>query len=302
MSNFAKMLICLIIGGCVIYFWKSSKESESRVVKQELNVTPDVNSEKVQDKQKRTESTKKDGTKDGYVETALGVRIERAEDISESLSDEQEDSSSGDENVTALGATKTPSGDIEDTETLEQEEDVDNEQGDWMDDEKEHNRNIKRNVHSYQTDDDSDFKSKSNKKKDEKSIADKQKRIARMRKTIENNKRKIEILNFRIELHEKCRHCDSDVCKRRSRGTCLHSVSGTIYGKNYKATHRLPSYGSDQTGIDNAISALSKRVEGCQRNIDLLEETIEKVQQELGDEDSAEYVEDSDFSPEDEMY
>lgn len=303
MSNFAKVIICLVIGGCAIYYWKYSKESDSRVAQQKQVVTPADKSEKEQNEQEKGEKTKNKLCPDGYEETALGMRKMQSEDSSESVADGQElDDSSEDENVTALGVAKTQSDDIEDADGLSQDEDGDNEQGDWLDEEEK-----RRSKTDTSEDSDSRVTNRRNKadksaKSDEKDIAGKRKRIAQMQKSIENNKRKIEILNFRIELHEKCRHCYSDVCKRRSRGTCLHSVSGTIYGKNYKATHRLPSYGSDQTGIDNAISALNKRAEGCQRNIELLESRIEKIQHELGEEVDVEQVEEPDFSIDEEIY
>lgn len=112
-------------------------------------------------------------------------------------------------------------------------------------------------------------------------------RIEKLRKTIQRLEHQIEFYNFKIYLHNKCRSCDAN-CRPQGTGACRHYWRGEFDGKMHRASHQLPRYGKKRyDGINRAVSALQVRIDGCRRNIAMIEERIEKLEKKIKEKEAA---------------
>lgn len=109
-------------------------------------------------------------------------------------------------------------------------------------------------------------------------VEDLEARIESLRKSIMRFEHQIEYYNFKIHLHNECRGCHAH-CRPQGTGACRHWWDGKFEGKNYRASHQMPSHGKKRyDGINRAVSALQLRIDGCKRNIAMLEGRIAKLE------------------------
>lgn len=112
-------------------------------------------------------------------------------------------------------------------------------------------------------------------------------RIEKLRKTIQRLEHQIEFYNFKIYLHNECRSCHAN-CRPQGTGACRHYWRGEFDGKMHRASHQLPRYGKKRyDGINRAVSALQLRIDGCRRNIAMIEERIEKLEKKIKEKEAA---------------